>query len=173
MQCAYPDTRGYEPRLGTVRANTKTIGEITEAIVLAEFLKAGFSVLLPFGENQRYDMVIETGGRFLRVQCKTGRVGREASVLAFNATSHDGHRARQSYRGEADLFAVYSPHAKQVYVLDVNEVGETTVWLRLTPARNGQEIGVRYAEEHTLAAWMARQDEIRGELKAYRSVRSR
>src|SRR5215467_3220880 len=32
------------------------------------------------------------------------------SVLAFNATSHDGHRARQSYRDQADVFAVYSPH---------------------------------------------------------------
>src|SRR5262249_30713483 len=51
--------------------NTKSIGEVSEAIILAEFLKAGFPVLLPFGDNQRYDMVVEVGGRFLRVQCKT------------------------------------------------------------------------------------------------------
>jgi len=142
--------------------NTKTVGEITEAVAMAEFVKAGFPVLLPFGENQRYDMVIEADGRFLRVQCKTARLIRNASgaagsnVLAFNATSHDGHRARQSYRDQADVFAVYSPHTKQVYVLGVNEVGETTVWLRLTPAKNNQSVGVRYAEEHTLATWVAR-----------------
>jgi len=33
---------------------------------LAEFLKMGFPVLLPFGDNQRYDMVIEAGGSAVR-----------------------------------------------------------------------------------------------------------
>ena len=37
--------------------DTKTAGEITEAVVLAEFLKAGFPVLVPFGDNLRYDLV--------------------------------------------------------------------------------------------------------------------
>lgn len=52
-------------------ANTKSVGEISEAVVMTEFLKAGFPVLLPFGENARYDMVVGADGRFLRVQCKT------------------------------------------------------------------------------------------------------
>jgi hypothetical protein len=52
-------------------ANTKSIGETSEAVVLAEFIKAGFPVLLPFGDNQRYHMVVEVYGRLLRVQCKT------------------------------------------------------------------------------------------------------
>jgi hypothetical protein len=141
-----------------VTVNTKAIGETTEAIVLAEFVKAGFPVLLPFGENHRYDMVIEAGGRFLRVQCKTGRALQDRAVVCFNATSHDGHRARQGYRNQADLFAVYAPYTGHVYVLPVDEVGETAVWLRLTPAKNNQEIGVRHAEEHLLAAWAARLD---------------
>jgi hypothetical protein len=51
--------------------NTKVAGDITEAVVLAEFLRAGFPVCVPFGDNQRYDLVVEAGGRFLRVQCKT------------------------------------------------------------------------------------------------------
>jgi PD-(D/E)XK endonuclease len=51
--------------------DTKAAGDITEAVVLAEFLRAGFPVLLPFGDNRRYDLVVEAGGRFLRVQCKT------------------------------------------------------------------------------------------------------
>jgi len=78
------------------------------------------------------------------------------AVVCFNATSHDGHRPRQGYRGQADLFAVYAPCTGQVYVLPVDEVGETTVWLRLTPAKNNQEIGVRHAEEYLLKVWVAR-----------------
>ena len=66
--------------------NTKAIGEVSEAAILAEFLKAGFPVLLPFGDNQRYDMVIEVSGRFLRVQCKTAfRAGGDGSCIRFNA----------------------------------------------------------------------------------------
>ena len=56
-----------------------------------------------------------------------------------------------------DLFAVYAPSNGQVYVLAVDEVPETDVWMRLTPARNNQQLKVRLAEEHTLVAWAARQ----------------
>jgi hypothetical protein len=71
-------------------ANTKSTGDISEAVVMAEFLKAGFPVLLPFGDNQRYDMVVEVSGRLLRVQCKTGSPcgwKGNASCIRFNAHS--------------------------------------------------------------------------------------
>jgi PD-(D/E)XK endonuclease len=92
------------------------IGEISEAIVRAEFLKAVFPVALPFGDNQRYDMVVEVGGSFLRVQCKTARVIKGGAVVCFNARSmNPPERSRlSSYRSQADLFAAYSPHTKQV-----------------------------------------------------------
>ena len=51
--------------------DTKAIGDVSEAMILTEFLKAGFPVLVPFGDNRRYDLVVEVGGHFLRVQCKT------------------------------------------------------------------------------------------------------
>ena len=146
--------------------NTKRIGEISEAVVPAEFLKEGFPVLLPFGDNQRYDMVVNVSGRFLRVQCKTaspcGWKG-DGSCIRFKARSGGfgpGDRMTnrsQPYRGEVDLFAVYAPSNGQVYVLAVDEVPETDVWMRLTPARNNQQLKVRLAEEHTLVAWAARQ----------------
>jgi hypothetical protein len=140
-------------------ANTKSIGDTSEAVVLAEFIKAGFPVLLPFGDNQRYDMVVEAYGRLLRVQCKTARPVHSGAVLCFNASSGafgPGDRSpnrRRSYRSEADLFAAYAPCTGQVYVLAVDEVPETEVWLRLTPTENHQQRRIRWAEDHTLAAW--------------------
>jgi PD-(D/E)XK endonuclease len=135
--------------------NTKSIGERTEAIVLAEFLKAGFVVLLPFGDNQRYDMVIDLDGTFMRVQCKTARLVREGAALSLPTASSYAHRggARRNYRDEADLFAAYSPDTGQVYVLRVDDVGETEVYLRLTPALNGQTKNVRNAADHLLSVW--------------------
>jgi PD-(D/E)XK endonuclease len=138
--------------------NTKLIGEISEAIVLVEFLKAGFPVALPFGDNQRYDIVVEVGGSFLRVQCKTARVIKGGAVVCFNArsTNPPERSTLSSYRNQADLFAAYSPHTKQVYVLPVDEVPETDVWMRLLPVRNNQRLRIRWAKDCTLEAWVAR-----------------
>jgi len=144
--------------------NTKAVGNTSEAAVLAEFVRLGFPVCLPFGDNQCYDLVVEAGGRFLSVQCKTawlcGRKGDNACIR-FNAHSggfgpadSSSNRSRP-YRGEVDLFAVYSPDTRKVYVLPVDECPITEVWLRLIPARNNQQRKVRMAEEHTLAAWAA------------------
>lgn len=42
---------------------TKQKGDVSEAVVLAELVKLGFSVLQPFGDNQSYDLVVEKGGK--------------------------------------------------------------------------------------------------------------
>lgn len=145
------------PRLpsATIRCmpDTKAIGEISEAIILAEFLKAGFGVLVPFGDNRRYDLVVEDHGLFLRVQCKTASLCNDGACIRFNARSTNPLRPRRSYRGDADLFAVYSPDTRKVYILPVDQVGEVGVWLRLTPAKNNQQAGVRLADDHTLEIW--------------------
>jgi hypothetical protein len=139
--------------------NTKAAGDITEAVVLAEFLRAGFPVCVPFGDNRRYDLVVEAGGRFLRVQCKTASLTSDRcggqGCIRFKARS--GVHESRPYRGQADLFAAYSPDTRQVYVLPVDKVPGTDVWLRLTPARNNNQYGIRLAEDHTLEAWAARQ----------------
>jgi hypothetical protein len=139
-------------------ADTKATGDVTEAMVLTEFLKAGFPVLVPFGDNRRYDLVVEVGGHFLRVQCKTASLcgwKGDRACLRFKARS--GVHESRPYRGEADLFGAYSQHTGQVYVVAVDEVPETDVWLRLTPAKNNNQYGIRLAKDHTLAAWAARQ----------------
>jgi hypothetical protein len=71
------------------------VGQRTEAAILSELVRRGYSVLLPFGVNQRYDLVLELGERLLRVQCKTGRRrggSIEFSTVAFSATQRDGSR---------------------------------------------------------------------------------
>lgn len=125
--------------------NSKTVGERTEAIILAELLKAGYVVLLPFGDNQRYDMVVEIDGKFQRVQCKTARLLR--GTLNFKTCSTYAHRGRPSrgYRGQADLFGVYSPDTGKVYLVPVEEVGEVEGTLRLEQPLNGQIKGIRMA----------------------------
>jgi len=55
------------------KLTTNDIGERAQGIILAEVMKYGYTVLIPFGEGRRYDMVIEKDRQFFRLQCKAGR----------------------------------------------------------------------------------------------------
>ena len=50
---------------------TKRRGEIAEAAFLHKAASLGFSVSKPWGESDRYDFILETGGRCWRVQVKS------------------------------------------------------------------------------------------------------
>lgn len=132
--------------------DTKSSGERTEAVVLAELLKEGYVVLLPFGDNQRYNMVVESAGRFIRIQCKTARM-RGIASFSFKVCSTYAHRNRpqRTYRGDADVFAVYLPDNGQVYMIPVDEVGVSEARLQL--AGSLRKHG-RVAESYLLKDWV-------------------
>lgn len=102
---------------------------------MAALLKAGRTVLLPVGENQRYDLVIDADGVFTRIQCKTARITK--GCVAFNTCSTHHHRGsgRRSYVGEADFFGVYCPEVDKVYFVPIHGLGNTACWLRLDPPK--------------------------------------
>jgi len=53
---------------GPRRLNHKEMGERSEAIIIGRLVYSGYTVLKPYGENQRYDLVIEDADRqFWRV----------------------------------------------------------------------------------------------------------
>lgn len=123
--------------------NTKDIGNISEAKILAACVEQGWTVLLPFGENEPYDLVIERGRGFERLQVKTGKVyGAESRVIKFNACSvnlRKGVYVRTDYGEKADLFAVYVPPPDEAtYLVPVRYVGKREGRLRLDPTLNGQ-----------------------------------
>ena len=128
-----------------MKTDPKSIGERSEGQIVAAFLRAGKVVLCPLGDNQRYDLVLDEGGKFVRVQCKTGRIEKGAIVFNTRSTNWYTHEGRD-YRGQADLFAVYVPALDKVYTIPVDDVGVTACNLRLNPPRNGQMRGVRLAE---------------------------
>jgi hypothetical protein len=131
-------------------SNTKAVGERSEGMVLAALLRAGKVVLQPFGDNQRYDLVVDDKGRFLRLQCKTGRF-KDGAIL-FDACSSQAHRGKgkQDYRGQIEMFAVYYPDMDTVYMVPVEDVGRTSGRLRLEAPKNGQSKGIRLADSYLL-----------------------
>lgn len=132
----------------------KEQGERSERRVIAALLDAGYEVLIaPYGENRRYDLVLDLGERFVRVQVKTAHLTRDCSAIVAATASFAGlgaARHRVSYRGQIDVFAIYSPHTDRVYLVPVEECPGTVVRLRLKPTRNGQAAGIRLASRYEL-----------------------
>jgi hypothetical protein len=130
------------------------VGETSEAVILAELVKRGHRVLVPYGTNHRYDLVIDVGGRFLRAQCKTGR--RRGAVIKFNTASTRANTLRAYTKAydsdQIDLFLIYCPDTERVYALDVGEAASSNGVLRVDPAANGQSKRIRWAADHELPA---------------------
>lgn len=115
--------------------NPKAIGEISEGVVLAHMIKRGVPVLIPFGNNQRYDMVIEEEGELIRAQVKTGRLA--DGCVIFKTSSVNGFTGKRTmYVGSADIFLVYCPETEQVYRVPVEECGVSRASLRVAPGRS-------------------------------------
>lgn len=113
---------------------------------MAAFLKAGKVVLTPHGDSQRYDMVIDEGGKFIRIQCKTGRIVNGA--IRFPTCSTNWlQKTSRNYRGQVEYFAVYCPELDKVYVVSVLDVGVKDAALRIDPTKQGQTKGIRWAKD--------------------------
>ena len=129
------------------------------ARLVAAFPRA--EILKPFGENSRYDLLIDTGEEFLRIQCKTGRL--RNGVIGFNTCSftyhHPSNRGtreyKHDYRGQADYFGIYCPETDGVYLVPVEVVGLNSGSLRVLPSRNNQVRKVRWAKDYELPAGLA------------------
>ncbi len=139
----------------------KAKGDVTEAYVTARLLEVGKTVLKPLGDNCRFDLAIYEDGRFLRVQCKTatwdrgynGAAKEKRAGLIFAAYSSANHTAagrKRGYRGDADLFGVYFPPLRRVYLVPVDECAPSEIHLRILPPANGQRRGVRFAATYEL-----------------------
>lgn len=136
---------------GKKGVNPKSIGERSEAQIMSRLLRTGLTVLKPFGDNLRYDLVLDEGDRFVRIQCKTGRLRKGA--VEFATASSYAHRGlgRRDYRGQADVFAVYCPQTDRCYMVPVDQVGLRGGSLRVEKSRNGQAKNIRLAADFELA----------------------
>jgi PD-(D/E)XK endonuclease len=136
----------------------KSKAEKSEAAILARLSgQEGVTILLPFGGgNGRYDMVIDDHGTFYRVQCKTGRLEQNGTVVAFNAASSTYHyyggkaRERRDYRGQVEYFGVYCPQINRAFLVPVDIVGKTEGKLRLVETKNNQSKNVHWAEDYAI-----------------------
>ena len=127
-------------------------GHATEAIIRAAFAVRDVPVLVPTSEKVPYDLVVEVGGQFHRIQCKTAYRKSEGTVAFETVVTRrrgDGYE-REGYDGRAEYFAVYDPVNDNRYLIPVSDAANGTMEIRFREPKTGQRAGINWAEEYLL-----------------------
>lgn len=135
--------------------STDRKGNIAEQAIALAATRLNIDVYRPAGEGGRYDLIFDLGARLLRVQCKwVGRCGDILKVPCYsNRRAREGLRRRGYTLAEIDAIAAYSPDLDRCYLLPGSLVTDRRqVSLRLTKARNNQEVGLNWAHDYEFSS---------------------
>lgn len=131
--------------------NTKMIGVITEEELKLWFLKQGWTVNVPIGDNARYDFIVDFDGKLVRFQSKTSNTSRVANCLNFACASikynSQGSNRTKYTSNEIDYFITLHPQTKQVYIVPVDICGNECS-LRFVPPQSNNYKGVKMASDY-------------------------
>ena len=129
---------------------SKQKGNLTELQCLTAFYQEGCHVSLPYGENSRYDMIVDVNGTLVRVQVKTSSLAGEGAINFSCRSSHVNSTGVKNVRysaQEIDYFATFWDG--QCYLVPVSECS-TEKTLRFVPPKSGQIKGITFASEYTI-----------------------
>lgn len=79
--------------------NSKNLGNIGEACVLAELIKMGICVYQQFGDNERADYIIDVNEKLYRVQVKASTTydGETVTFDLMTSTTHRKNGYKRKY----------------------------------------------------------------------------
>jgi hypothetical protein len=105
--------------LAAAEPTRKRLGEAAEAAFLARATHLGFSVLIPWGDSDRYDSVVELSHGLLRVQVKS------ATLYAENRyrVKTTGASGRVYTSKEIDFFVAYIVPENIWYIIPIQAIG--------------------------------------------------
>ena len=132
--------------------NNKTKGEFSEARALYEFQKYHIPVCIPWGDNQRYDLIAEFNGKFNRIQVKTSNEEDNGSIRCYcrSSKNHTTNKKCDDYIGQIDYFVFYNQIYDIIAIVPMEDVGnKQMISLRLTEPKNGQKKNIKYFSDYS------------------------
>ena len=133
--------------------NSKNIGNIGEAKVLAKFVELGIPVYLPFGDNEKADLIAEFNGKLNKIQVKTSTKAEDGKIMfsLVSSTMHRKNGTKHIYTSdEIDYFACYNIARDKIFLFKVDETPNTTITIRYETSKNNQVQGVRFEEDYLI-----------------------
>lgn len=139
--------------------NTKEKGDITVAYIIARCLEIGWSVLTPIGDIKPYDIVINRGNGFERVQVKHARCVQGCLVADISRirltnsqyNAKNGIRRTHYTKNDIDLFALLNIKEKKMYLVPFKEASIGQIRLRIDqPKKCGNKKNIKWAKNYEI-----------------------
>lgn len=131
--------------------DSKKKGIVTEIETMLAFVRLGYPVLIPYGDNERYDYIVDVDGKFVKIQCKSAHTINNGESFMFDTRSatrnSEGNDHHIYTADEVDYFA--TAYNGQCYLIPVG-VYTASAKLRLIPGKNGHSYGAAWAKDYEL-----------------------
>jgi PD-(D/E)XK nuclease superfamily protein len=135
---------------------TNQKGAIAEAAITKEAVRLGIEVYRPVAEGGRCNMILDLPSGLSRVQVKwAARIGEVIRVhLCSSSRAPCGGFIRRPYNNdEIDAIAAYRAELDNCYLMPMSAIpGCQLMYLRLSPTKNRQRVGVHLAEQYEFGA---------------------
>jgi hypothetical protein len=127
----------------------------------ARMLELGWIVLKPYGDNQRYDMVVDRGKGFEKVQVKSTSL-KNGCIIASTHSIYNTTKISKSVQytiDDIDTFCIYCRDTKDVYIVPArdyleedNKTIRKSIKLRVDPTKNNQQKNVKWANAYKVGS---------------------
>ena len=133
--------------------STKNKGLSTELQCIAACCELGYRVSIPYGDDCRYDFILDIGSKLLRVQVKTARPDKGKNSFAFSTRStklkSGKYTAAHYTKNEIDFYATY--YDGKCYLVSINDCPNINLkTLRLNPPKNGAKKNISLATDYEI-----------------------
>ena len=133
-------------------SNNKTKGNLSEALALCEFQKYHIPVSIPWGDNERYDMIAEFNGKLNRIQIKTCNEEQNGAICCYTRSSanHTTNKHKDTYVGQIDYFVFVNHTYNLLAIVPIEDVGnQEQIRLRIKEPLNNQKAKTRYFKDYS------------------------
>lgn len=129
--------------------STKALGAQTELQCLTYLHGLGYDISIPWGDNARYDFVLDVNHNLYKVQVKTSHQIDEG-VYKFQTRStyvnSQGNRTAGYTENDVDFFATFIDG--KCYLIPLSETSTREKVLRFVKPKNNQVKGITFAQNY-------------------------
>lgn len=133
--------------------NTKKLGNLTELQCMTYLYSLGYSISIPFGNADKYDLILDIKDKLYKIQIKHCSEylddNGDVEYVKFKCTwqSHNtvGYVRTQYQENEIDYFATF--YKGKCYLIPQKECSNEKR-LRIKPPKNGQIKGISFLEDY-------------------------
>ena len=128
--------------------NTKEIGNLTELQCITGLYELGCDVSIPFGNSQKYDLIIDWNNKLYKVQVKHANEhdGYITFKTRWQGHNMNGYTQTIYTKEDIDFFATW--YNGVVYLIPVEQCSGAEKTLRFIPPKNGQIKGITFAKDY-------------------------